>query len=290
MSLDGRVSMQDETKTQGVYAMQAVSPLVMKTESLTKVFEGPRRLFVPKDRSKRVTAVNNLSLEFHEGESVGLIGESGSGKTTLGRLLLHLTPATSGRVVSYSPSSNEGNDAPTREFRQDFQMIFQNPLSALNPRHRVVEAITEPLRVHKIGTAASQEARAVELLDLVGLSSRYKRRFPHELSGGQLQRVGIARALATRPRMIVADEPTASLDASVRGQIMNLLKDLKAELSLSSVFISHDLSVVAYLCDRILVMYKGDIVETGTAEEVTTRPQHPYTKRLIAAIPGVNPA
>lgn len=282
--------MQDETKTQGVYAMQAVSPLVMKTESLTKVFEGPRRLFVPKDRSKRVTAVNNLSLEFHEGESVGLIGESGSGKTTLGRLLLHLTPATSGRVVSYSPSSNEGNDAPTREFRQDFQMIFQNPLSALNPRHRVVEAITEPLRVHKIGTAASQEARAVELLDLVGLSSRYKRRFPHELSGGQLQRVGIARALATRPRMIVADEPTASLDASVRGQIMNLLKDLKAELSLSSVFISHDLSVVAYLCDRILVMYKGDIVETGTAEEVTTRPQHPYTKRLIAAIPGVNPA
>lgn len=284
------MSMQDETKTQGVYAMQAVSPLVMKTESLTKVFEGPRRLFVPKDRSKRVTAVNNLSLEFHEGESVGLIGESGSGKTTLGRLLLHLTPATSGRVVSYSPSSNEGNDAPTREFRQDFQMIFQNPLSALNPRHRVVEAITEPLRVHKIGTAASQEARAVELLDLVGLSSRYKRRFPHELSGGQLQRVGIARALATRPRMIVADEPTASLDASVRGQIMNLLKDLKAELSLSSVFISHDLSVVAYLCDRILVMYKGDIVETGTAEEVTTRPQHPYTKRLIAAIPGVNPA
>lgn len=274
--------------SEGKGSMEDTQPVILRTEALTKIYKTPRRLF-KRESAPPSPAVNNLSLDFRAGESVGLIGESGSGKSTLGRMLLYLTPPTSGRVLSYSASGEE-RDSPTDEFRQEFQMIFQNPLSAVSPRRAVLGAITEPLRVHGIGDADSQRDRALELLEMVGLSKKFESRFPHELSGGQLQRVGIARALATNPRMIIADEPTASLDASVRGQIMNLLKDLKEELGLSSLFISHDLSVVAYLCDRIIVLYKGDIVESGTAADVTTNPQHPYTKRLIAAIPGTSRA
>ena len=176
-----------------------------------------------------------------------------------------------------------------RQQRQHMQMVFQNPYSSVNRRNRLIDIISEPLRVHGIGDAASRRARALELLELVGLNPDFLHRYPHEVSGGQLQRVGIARALATGPEFLVADEPTASLDVSVRAQVMNLLKDLKEDLGLTLMFISHDLAVVSYIADHIAVMYLGRIVEVGTKEQLESAPQHPYTRALFAAAPKPDP-
>lgn len=236
-----------------------------------------------------VYAVDGVSVDILPRHTLALIGESGSGKSTMGRTLLRLDEPTAGTVSFRGRDLTSMSGEQLRRERRNMQMVFQNPYSSVNRRNRLIDIISEPLRVHGIGDRDSREQRAVELLDLVGLNRDFLYRYPHEVSGGQLQRVGVARALATGPEFLVADEPTASLDVSVRAQVMNLLKDLKDELGLTLLFISHDLSVVSYIADQIAVMYLGRIVEMGTKEQLETAPQHPYTQALFAAAPKPDP-
>ena len=240
-----------------------------------------------------VCAVDDVSLDIHAGETLGLVGESGSGKSTLGRLVLRLIDPTSGS------SRFEGRDlfaAPPgemRRLRRDLQIIFQDPFASLDPRYCVEDIIAEPLIIHGVvnynsrNTKAALHARVVELLRAVGLDESILRRFPHEFSGGQRQRIGIARALALRPKFIVADEPVSALDVSVGAQIVNLLAQLQRDFGLTFLFISHSMPVVRYLSTRIAVMYRGKIVEVGTAQQITGRPQHSYTRSLLQATPEV---
>ncbi len=236
-----------------------------------------------------VYALDGVSLDIMPGQTLAVIGESGSGKSTLGRTVLRLQRPTSGTITF------EGRDITTmghqelRRLRRRMQMIFQNPYSSVNRRNRLVDIISEPMLVHGMGDRQSRRQRALELLEMVGLNPDFAYRYPHEVSGGQLQRVGIARALATSPVFLVADEPTASLDVSVRAQVMNLLKDLKAQLGLTLMFISHDLAVVSYVADLIAVMYLGRIVEIGTKQQLESAPQHPYTQALFKAVPKPDP-
>lgn len=236
-----------------------------------------------------VYALDGVTVDIMSRETLALIGESGSGKSTMGRTILRLEEPTSGTILFNGRDVTSMSGEELRRERRRMQMIFQNPYSAVNRRNRLIDIISEPLRVHDIGDAASRRARATELLDLVGMSRDFLYRYPHEVSGGQLQRVGIARALATGPEFLVADEPTASLDVSVRAQVMDLLTDLKGELGLTLMFISHDLPVVSYIADHIAVMYLGRIVEVGTKRQLESRPLHPYTKALFAAVPKPDP-
>lgn len=233
-----------------------------------------------------IKAVDQVSFSIPQGSTVGLVGESGSGKSTLGRTLLKLIPATSGAV------SFEGNEILSlsekkfRPYRKEMQMVFQDPIGSLNPRHTIGEILSEPLEIHYPDlTRADRSARSAELLDRVGLSPDALTRYPHEFSGGQRQRLGIARALAVNPRFLVLDEPVSALDVSVQAQILNLLRDLQDELSLTYLFIAHDLAVVEHMSDHVLVMYRGKIVESAPAEAIYEDPQHDYTKKLIAAVP-----
>src|SRR5579859_5929085 len=230
-----------------------------------------------------------VDLAIERGAAVGLIGESGSGKTTFGRTLLQLYPPTGGRIYVDGQDVTGAHGQALRALRRRMQMVFQNPYSAVNRRKTVAEIITEPLTIHNIGNRTSRLARGRELLDMVGLPSIFMARYPHEVSGGQLQRVGIARALALEPDFIVADEPTASLDVSIRAQVINLLAELRVRLGLTLLFISHDLSVVSYVCERVAVMYLGKIVEEGLNTEVEQHPLHPYTRALLGAIPRPDP-
>ena len=236
-----------------------------------------------------VHALDGVSLEIMPGQTLAVIGESGSGKSTLGRTILRLQEPTSGTISFRGQDVTRMGREPLRRQRRKMQMVFQNPYSSVNRRNRLTDIIAEPMLVHGIGDADSRRARALELLELVGLNADFAHRYPHEVSGGQLQRVGIARALATEPDFLVADEPTASLDVSVRAQVMNLLKDLKSELGLTLMFISHDLAVVSYVADRIAVMYLGRIVEIGTRQQLESAPQHPYTQALFKAAPKPDP-
>jgi oligopeptide/dipeptide ABC transporter ATP-binding protein len=236
-----------------------------------------------------VYAVDAVDLAIEPGAAVGLIGESGSGKTTFGRTLLQLYPPTGGRIYVDGQDVTGAQGQVLRTLRRRMQMVFQNPYAAVNRRKTVGDIIAEPLAIHAIGTSTSRRMRARELLDLVGLSSAFMARYPHEVSGGQLQRVGIARALALEPDFIIADEPTASLDVSIRAQVINLLADLRIRLGLTLLFISHDLSVVSYLCERVAVMYLGKIVEVGPKTQVEQRPLHPYTRALLSSIPRPDP-
>ncbi|MQW76818.1 ATP-binding cassette domain-containing protein [Nocardioides sp. dk4132] len=236
-----------------------------------------------------VHALDGVTVDIRARETLAVIGESGSGKSTMGRSILRLEEPTSGTVAFRGKDVTSLSREDLRQQRQHMQMVFQNPYSSVNRRNRLIDIISEPLRVHGIGDAASRRARSLELLELVGLNPDFLHRYPHEVSGGQLQRVGIARALATGPEFLVADEPTASLDVSVRAQVMNLLKDLKEELGLTLMFISHDLAVVSYIADHIAVMYLGRIVEVGTKQQLESEPQHPYTRALFAAAPKPDP-
>jgi len=236
-----------------------------------------------------VKAVDGVSLSLKRGEILGLVGESGCGKSTLGRTILQLLPATEGAVLLEGRSLTGLTGARLREARSDFQMIFQDPYSSLNPRMTVYDALAEAIQAHKIVPASELPARVSALLTKVGLSPRFIKKYPHEFSGGQRQRIAIARALAVEPRLIIADEPVSALDVSIQAQIINLLGKLAREMGLTLIFISHDLSVVKHISDRIAVMYLGRIVELGPAAQVFEHPLHPYTKALVSAVPIPDP-
>jgi peptide/nickel transport system ATP-binding protein len=253
--------------------------------NLTKVFDLAEPSFGGR-RSGEVRAVDDVSLEIHEGETLGLVGESGSGKSTLGRLVLRLIEPTSGAVAFNGVDLLNASGSELRRLRRDMQIIFQDPVGSLDPRYRVEDAVAEPLVLH--GEALSREARRQrvrELLRAVGMDESAMSRYPHEFSGGQRQRIGIARALALRPKFIVADEPVSALDVSVGAQIVNLLQQLQREFGLTYLFISHSMPIVRYLSTRVAVMYRGQIVEIGTVEQITTDPRHEYTRKLLAATP-----
>ena len=244
-------------------------------------------------RSGTVVAVDDVSLDIRQGETLGLVGESGSGKSTLGRLILRLIEPTSGTILFEGANLLEASRPEMRRLRREMQIIFQDPFSALDPRYRVEDAIAEPLLIHRgaraenIGQQNSICQRVRELLRAVGMDESALRRYPHEFSGGQRQRIVIARALALRPKFIVADEPVSALDVSVGAQIVNLLQQLQRDFGLTYLFISHSMPVVRYLATRIAVMYRGKIVEIGDTEQITAHPQHDYTQRLLAATPEI---
>jgi peptide/nickel transport system ATP-binding protein len=264
-------------------------PLV-EARNLTKVFPLGESVFGGGAKGA-VRAVDGVSLQIHAGETLGLVGESGSGKSTLGRLLLRLIEATSGSVLFDGQDVLAAGGRELRRLRRDMQIIFQDPFASLDPRMTVEAIVAEPLVVHGEGGGNSRAGRAkmVELLRAVGLDESILRRYPHEFSGGQRQRIGIARALALRPRFIVADEPVSALDVSVGAQIVNLLARLQRDFGLTYLFISHSMPVVRYLATRIAVMHGGKVLEVGTAEEITARPQHEYTRSLLAATPEIRP-
>jgi oligopeptide transport system ATP-binding protein len=263
-------------------------PLV-EVRNLTKIFDLAASAFAG-PRLGEVRAVDEVSLDICEGETLGLVGESGSGKSTLGRLILRLIEPTSGAMIFDGVDLLKANGSELRRLRRDMQIIFQDPFGSLDPRYRVEDVIAEPLILHErtIGVRAGRNARrqrVTELLRAVGMDESAMPRYPHEFSGGQRQRIGIARALALRPKFIVADEPVSALDVSVGAQIVNLLQQLQRDFGLTYLFISHSMPVVRYLSSRIAVMYRGQIVETGSAEQITARPQHEYTRKLLAATP-----
>jgi peptide/nickel transport system ATP-binding protein len=246
-------------------------------------------LALPGRAPRLVRAVNGVSFTLAPGEALGLVGESGCGKSTLGRAILRLGETTGGAIRFGGADVASGGRAGVARLRRETAMIFQDPYGALNPRMAVGEAIAEVLRVHRKVPRDRVPARVAELLTLVGLRPEHAFRRPAELSGGQCQRVGIARALAVEPKLIIADECVAALDVSIQAQIINLLIELKARMNLALIFIAHDLAVVRRLCDRVAVMYLGRIVEEGAAEAVFAAPKHPYTQALVRAIPEIDP-
>ena len=233
-----------------------------------------------------VRAVDGVSFTIGRGETLGLVGESGSGKSTLGRLVLRLIEATSGTVTFDGQDVGSLTGRQLTRLRSRMQLVFQDPVSSFNPRMTIEQVLSEPMTVHGVGTPASRRARCRELLDLVGLPSSALTRYPHQFSGGQAQRIGIARALATNPDLIVCDEAVSALDVSVQAQVLNLLKEVQRELGLSYLFIAHDLNVVRYMSDRICVMYLGRLAEVGRSESLMANPLHPYTQALVEAIPS----
>ncbi len=241
-----------------------------------------------------VRAVDNVSFFIREGETLGLVGESGCGKTTLGRCILRLIEPTAGEVWFKNQKGErleitKMTPKELKNVRKEMRMIFQDPFSSLNPRLTVMEIVGEPMEIHGLARGKEVEERVRVLLEMVGLKAQHMRRYPYEFSGGQRQRICIARALASNPRFIIADEPVSALDVSVQAQILNLLEDLKEQFHLTYLFISHDLSVVQHVSDRVAVMYLGKLVEIGDTELVYFSPRHPYTEALLSAIPRVNP-
>ena len=236
-----------------------------------------------------VRAVDGVSFDLAPGETLGLVGESGCGKTTVGRTVLRLVPATSGEVYFEGKPVFQQNAVQMRALRRQMQIIFQDPGGSLNPRMRVGRLVGEPLIVHGLASGDELRSRVEDLLERCGLWKQAADRYPHEFSGGQRQRIGIARALAVQPRMIVCDEPTSALDVSIQSQILNLLDDLQDEFGLSYLFISHDMAVVHHVCDRIAVMFNGQIVEIGERDRIIHDPQHEYTKALLSAVPEPDP-
>ncbi len=259
-------------------------PLV-EARHLTKTFSSQSAFRMR--AATQVRAVNDVSLTIEAGGTLGLVGESGSGKSTLGRLLLRLIEPDSGEVNFEGYDVLRARGAELRHLRRDMQIIFQDPFSSLDPRMNVEQIVCEPMAIHGGEKLRERRRRAAEMMQAVGLDASALQRYPHEFSGGQRQRIGIARALVLRPRFIVADEPVSGLDVSVGSQIVNLLKRLQREFSLTYLFISHSMPIVRYLANQIAVMRQGELVEAGSMEEITLTPQHPYTRTLLAATPEI---
>ncbi len=267
--------------------MTAAQESMLEVDGLKAYFPICRGVF--SKVTGHIRAVDGVSFRLARGETLGVVGESGSGKTTLGRCIVRLVEPTEGSIRL---RRNGGmvdladlDKAQMKEIRRDVTMLFQDPNSSLNPRLRILDIVAEPLRIHGIGSARERRAMVEELLVRVGLSAHHVTMYPHQFSGGQRQRIGIARALAVGPKLLVCDEPVSALDVSVQAQVLNVLRDLQHELGLTYVFIAHDLSVVEYISDRVMVMYLGHVVEIADGDEIYRNPKHPYTEALLAAIP-----
>ena len=266
---------------------QAESRPVIEVSGLTKHYPVKKGLL--RRTVGQVFAVDGVSFAIHEGETLGLVGESGCGKSTVARTVLRLLEPTGGSIRINGRDITHLGKAALRPYRREMQIVFQDPYSSLNPRMSAGDIVVEPLKVHGIGSRSEREARAAALFEQVGLRAGQMKSFPHEFSGGQRQRLGIARALALDPRLIVADEPVSALDVSIQAQVINLLMDLQREKRLSYLFIAHDLAVVEHISHRIAVMYLGKIVESAPRADLFLDPQHPYTEALLAAVPVPNP-
>jgi oligopeptide transport system ATP-binding protein len=261
---------------------------LLVVEDLTKHFPVTRGIVFQRQIGA-VRAVDGISLTVRKGETLGVVGESGCGKSTMARCIMRLLDPTGGKIVFDGRDITRLSRADMRPVRRDMMMIFQDPYASLNSRKRVGFIVGEPLEVHGMGTAAEIKRRVQELLEIVGLNPEHYNRFPHEFSGGQRQRIGIARALAVNPKLVVCDEPVSALDVSVQAQILNLLKDLQRDFDLTYVFIAHDLNVVRYISDRVMVMYLGKMAEVADAKELYSAPKHPYTGALLSAVPIPDP-
>jgi oligopeptide/dipeptide ABC transporter ATP-binding protein len=258
-----------------------------EVENVVRHYAGPRESLFGQRRF--VHAVDGIDLVIHQGEAVGLVGESGCGKSTVGRLIQGIESPTSGRVRVDGIDVSDLDAAGRRNLGRHVQTIYQNPVGSLDPRVRIGRQIREPLDIHKVGTPAERRDRVIDLLDNVGLSARYADRFPHEVSGGEAQRIVIARALTLKPKLIICDEPVSSLDVAIQRQVVRLLTDIKDRFNVSYLFISHDLNVVREICERVAIMYLGQIVEEGKTESIFRRPAHPYTQALLSAVPRPDP-
>ncbi len=259
---------------------------ILEVKNLKKWFVTNETTFGKKEIVK---AVDGITFERKKKETLSLVGESGCGKTTTGKIVLRIFNPTSGSIFFEGTNITKLNRKEMMKYRRKMMIIYQDPFGSLDPRMTVKNTIAEPMEVHRLGTKKEIEEKVVELMEKVGLSPDYRNRYPHEFSGGQRQRIGIARALATNPTFIVADEPVSALDVSIQAQIINLLKDLQKEFGLTLLFISHDLSVVKHISDRVAVMYLGKIVEIASKKELFNNPKHPYTLALLSAIPIPNP-
>ncbi len=257
---------------------------LLQVEQLGKRYRLPREHLLA--AAPEVQALDDASFTLQAGKSLGIVGESGSGKSTLARLVMALEPPSSGRVVLDGLDLHALSPAQLRQARSKLQMVFQDPYGSLDPRRSVGQTVAEPLAVLFGASRAEQRERAGEALDAVGLRASDMAKYPHEFSGGQRQRIAIARALITRPQLIVADEPVSALDVSVQAQVLNLMQDLQDRFGVTYLFISHDLAVVDLVCDEVIVLWQGRIVEQGPPERLFTAPEHPYTRRLLAAVPG----
>lgn len=264
-----------------------MSELLLEVKGLKKYFPITGGIFGRKQGE--VKAVDDVSFYVKKGETLGIVGESGCGKSTTGRLLMRLIEASDGTVIFEDKEITGMSKSDLRKIRRDIQMVFQDPYASLNPRHSVEQILEEPLIVHGIGTKEERRKRVKEMLEVVGLSSYHAKRHPHQFSGGQRQRIGIARALMTKPKLIIADEPVSALDVSIQAQVLNLLKDIQKEFQLTYIFIAHDLGVVRHISDRVGVMYLGRLIELADGEELYENPKHPYTKALLSAVPVPDP-
>jgi peptide/nickel transport system ATP-binding protein len=264
---------------------------LLTVENVSKTFTFRSGWFGP---LRSLDALTNVSLSVNAGETLAVVGESGCGKTTLGRCIVQAQPVSAGRVT-YAPKPGETVELTSldkrgmKPWRRDIRMIFQDPMSSLNPNMRVFDIVAEPLRIHRVAKGRELEDRVVEVLGKVGIPADGMGRYPHAFSGGQRQRIGIARALVLDPKLVIADEAVSALDVSIQAQVLNLLEDLKAEFGLTYIFISHDLGVVNYIADRVVVMYLGHVVENAPTEALFERPRHPYTEVLLDALPIADP-
>ncbi|MCM3601980.1 dipeptide ABC transporter ATP-binding protein [Robertmurraya korlensis] len=264
-----------------------MTDVLLKVDNLKKYFPITGGLFGK--TVGHVKAVDDVSFYVRKGETLGLVGESGCGKSTTGRVLMRLLEATEGKVVFEDQELTSLNANAMRKMRKEIQMVFQDPFASLNPRHTVEKILEEPLIVHGIGDKEERKRRVIEMLEVVGLSSYHAKRYPHQFSGGQRQRIGIARALMTKPKLIIADEPVSALDVSIQSQVLNLLEDLQKDFGLTYIFIAHDLGVVKHISDRVGVMYLGRLVEITESEKLYDKPLHPYTRALLDSIPIPDP-
>jgi peptide/nickel transport system ATP-binding protein len=264
-----------------------MTPPLLEVDAVGKRYTLPRQTLL--SAAPRVQALDGVSFTLRAGQSLGVVGESGSGKSTLARLVMALEAPSSGRVLLDGVDLHRLDAAALRQTRAKLQMVFQDPFGSLDPRRTVLQTVAEPLAVLHGAGKSEQRERAAEALAAVGLGSGDLGKYPHEFSGGQRQRIAIARALITRPRLIVADEPVSALDVSVQAQVLNLMQDLQDQFGVTYLFISHDLAVVDLVCDEVLVLHQGVVVERGSPDQLFTDPQHPYTRRLLAAVPGMKP-